>query len=53
MILSHLSFFSGGDADVSQDIVVLRAFVGRDMRHAAGADNQDVLFHFFLILLLG
>ena len=35
-----------GDMNVAEDVVVLRAFVRDDLRYAARADNQDMLFHF-------
>ncbi len=44
----RLAFAEGarGDMDVAQEIVVLRAFMRDDLRHAAGANDEDVLLHF-------
>jgi hypothetical protein len=43
---SHFAEGARGDVDVAQHVVVLRAFVRDDLRHAAGADDEDVLLHF-------
>jgi len=34
-----------GDVDVAEHIVVLCAFVRDDLRHAAGADDEDIFLH--------
>jgi hypothetical protein len=32
--------------NVAENVIMLRAFMGDDMTHATGTDDQDMLLHF-------